>query len=100
MESLKIYFSDFFNVDAEIIEEYGAINISLINDMPLFIDPFLLFNSEKAEYQEIHKNIIDYLLFLQKQAEQEPNPSKGMLRLWYNFSEVKQTALKEMRDVV
>jgi len=91
MESLKIYFSDFFNVDAEIIEEYGAINISLINDMPLFIDPFLLFNSEKAEYQEIHKNIIDYLLFLQKQAEQEPNPSKGMLRLWYNFSEVKQT---------
>lgn len=91
MESLKIYFSDFFNVDATIIEEYGAVNISLINDMPLFIDPFLLFNSEKAEYQEIHKDIIAYLLFLQEQAEREPNPSEAMLKLWYNFSEVKQT---------
>lgn len=91
MESLKIYFSDFFNVDATIIEEYGAVNISLINDMPLFIDPFLLFNSKKAEYQEIHKDIIAYLLFLQEQVEREPNPSAAMLKLWYNFSEVKQT---------
>lgn len=91
MESLKIYFSDYFDVDTQIIEEYGAINISLINDMPLFIDPFLLFNSEKTEYQEIHNNIIAYLLFLQEQAEKEPNPSVGMLKLWYNFPEVKQT---------
>lgn len=44
MEELKIYFSDFFNVDEDIIESYGAVNISLINDMPLFVDPFLLFN--------------------------------------------------------
>ena len=47
---LKIYFSDFFDVDEDIIESYGAVNISLINDMPLFVDPFLLFNSEKPEY--------------------------------------------------
>ena len=50
MEELKIYFSDFFDVDEDIIESYGAVNISLINDMPLFVDPFLLFNSEKSEY--------------------------------------------------
>lgn len=50
MEELKIYFSDFFDVDEDIIESYGAMNISLINDMPLFVDPFLLFNSEKPEY--------------------------------------------------
>ena len=43
MENIKVYFSDFFEVDEDIIEEYGAINISLINDLPLFIDPFLLF---------------------------------------------------------
>lgn len=91
MTSLKIYFSDFFTVDAECIEEYGAVNISLRNDMPLFIDPFLLFNSEKEEYQKIHKEIIAYLLFLQEQAERTPNIPAGMLRLWYNFSEVKQT---------
>ena len=50
VEELKIYFSDFFDVDEDIIESYGAVNISLINDMPLFVDPFLLFNSEKPEY--------------------------------------------------
>ena len=44
---IKVYFSDFFDVDESVIDEYGAINISLINDMPLFVDPFLLFNSEK-----------------------------------------------------
>ncbi len=39
---MNIYFSDFFEVDEKIIEDYGALNISLINDLPLFIDPFLL----------------------------------------------------------
>ena len=32
MEELKIYFSDFFDVDEDIIESYGAVNISLINE--------------------------------------------------------------------
>ena len=90
---LNIYFSDFFGVDEDIIESYGAVNISLINDMPLFVDPFLLFNSEKEEYQRIHNNIIQYLLFLQEQAEKYPTPPLGMLTTWYLFSEVKQTWL-------
>ncbi len=30
MNGLNIYFSDFFNVDEDIIESYGAVNISLI----------------------------------------------------------------------
>ena len=37
-----VYFSDIFNLDESILEEYGAMNISLLNDIPLFIDPFLL----------------------------------------------------------
>jgi len=57
-----MYFSDFFGIDQETVEEYGAVNVSLINDMPLFIDPFLLFNSDKNEYQKIHSEIIEYLL--------------------------------------
>ena len=61
MKDLNIYFSDYFNVNKNTINEYGAINISLINDLPLFIDPFLLFNSEKEEYQLIHKDIINYI---------------------------------------
>ncbi|MBB7505327.1 hypothetical protein HEM55_023090, partial [Escherichia coli] len=53
MPKLRIYFSDFFNVSPEKIKEYGAFNISLINDLPLFIDPFLLFNNEK--YIDLHQ---------------------------------------------
>ena len=48
---MKIYFCDFFEIGADKLEEYGAFNISLINDLPLFIDPFLLFGSSKLEYQ-------------------------------------------------
>lgn len=47
MNGIAVYFSDYFGVNIDDIDEYGAINISLINDLPLFIDPFLLFNSEK-----------------------------------------------------
>ena len=66
MDAVKIYFSDFFEVDEDIVESYGAVNISLINDLPLFIDPFLLFNSSDEQFQKIHEEIIKYLLFLQE----------------------------------
>lgn len=69
MNGIAVYFSDYFGVNIDDIDEYGAINISLINDLPLFIDPFLLFNSEKEEYQEIHKEMIKYLQFLQVQSQ-------------------------------
>lgn len=93
MDGLQMYFSDFFGVDQDIVEEYGAVNVSLINDMPLFIDPFLLFNSDKEEYQEIHREIIQYLLFLREQAELYPKPNLGMISAWYRFPEIKQTWL-------
>lgn len=93
MEGLKIYYSDFFGIDEDLIESYGAVNISLINDMPLFVDPFLLFNSEKDEYQDIHNEIIRYLLFLQEQADKYKDLPVGMMSSWYLFSEVKQTWL-------
>lgn len=91
MNKLRLYFSDFFDIEEDVIESFGAINISLINDLPLFIDPFLLFNSEKEEYQKIHREIIKYLLFLQMQAEKYPHPTQGMMKSWYLFPEVKQT---------
>jgi len=93
MNDLRLFFSDFFEVDEDIVESYGAVNISLINDLPLFIDPFLLFNSEREQYQTIHSEIIRYLLFLQAQAEKYPNPPAGMISSWYLFPEVKQTWL-------
>jgi hypothetical protein len=42
---MKLCFSDYFEV----------------SDPPLFIDPFLLFNSDKPEYRRLHDSIIDYL---------------------------------------
>jgi hypothetical protein len=89
---MRVYFSDFFDVNPNAIEEYGAFNISLINDFPLFIDPFLLFNSDKKEYQEMHREILRYLVFLRDQSISK-KISDGLLRSWYCFPEVKQTWL-------
>ncbi|MDX5982356.1 hypothetical protein SIL77_13925 [Exiguobacterium profundum] len=88
----KVYFSDFFEVDSKVVENYGAFDISLINDFPLFIDPFLLFNSEKTEYQLLHQNIIKYLKFLRDKAKNEKK-SSGMLESWFMFPEIKQNWL-------
>jgi hypothetical protein len=53
---MNVYFSDVFEIDPKVIDEYGAFNVSLINDLPLFIDPFLLFNNEtNSEYKRLHE---------------------------------------------
>src|SRR5918992_999139 len=88
----QIYFTDFFEVPPEVLEEYGAFNISLIADLPLFIDPFLLFNSEKPEYRALHEEIIRYLRFLRNKSV-AGSVTPGLLRSWYYFQEVKQTWL-------
>jgi hypothetical protein len=83
-----IYFSDFFGVTPDEIREYGAFDISLINDLPLFIDPFLLFNSENKRYQELHEAMIRYMLFLKQQSGKKlPD---GLVKAWFHFPEVKQ----------
>lgn len=87
----KIYFSDFFDVSPAQVASYGAFNISLINDLPLFVDPFLLFNSENKKYQDLHAEIIRYMLFLKEQSKQKlPN---GLVKSWYFFPEVKENWL-------
>ncbi len=93
MSTIKIYFSDFFEVSEDKIEEYGAVNISLINDLPLFIDPFLLFNSKDKRLNAIHDEMISYLKFLQIQSTKYETLEVGMMNAWYVFPEVKQTWL-------
>jgi len=89
---IRAYFSDYFAVLPETIEGHGAFNVSLLNDLPLFIDPFLLFNSQKDEYQKLHDRIIRYLKFLRgKSAGDEI--SSGLIQSWYRFPEVKQNWL-------
>lgn len=89
----KIFFTDFFNISQETLDNYGALNISLLNDLPLFIDPFLIFSSEKAEYQKLHEEIIKYMIFLRDNAVKNPHPNKSMMKLYYTFPEVKQNYL-------
>jgi hypothetical protein len=86
------FFSDHFGVAPEDLEAHGAFDISLVADLPLFIDPFLLFTSQKQAYRQLHDNIIQYVRFLRdKAAAQEITP--GFLKAWFIFSEVRQTWL-------
>lgn len=89
---MKIYLSDFFEVPPKIIEKYGAFNISLLSDLPLFIDPFLLFNSNKSKYQALHNEIIRYLVFLRDKSAYK-NLDQGLIKAWYTFPEIEQTWL-------
>ena len=38
--------------------EHGAFDISVVSDLPLFIDSFLLFNSRDSTYQQFHQQIL------------------------------------------
>jgi hypothetical protein len=86
---MKIYFTDFFEVQPGVLDDYGAFNVSLINDLPLFIDPFLLFGSKKLEYQTLHESILKYLSFLKAKSEQGVI-ELSQIKSWYLFPEVKQ----------
>ena len=89
----KIYFSDFFRIDPDIIDSYGALDISLLNDLPLFIDPFLIFCSDDSECQKMHEEIINYLVYLRDKAVNSQQVDDSELRYLYCFPEVRQTYL-------
>lgn len=89
---MTVYFSDVFGVDPADLDEYGAFNVSLVCDLPLFIDPFLLFNSDKPVYRDLHARIIEYVKFLKRKAQAGPLP-EGLVKAWFTFPEVKQNWL-------
>lgn len=89
---LNIYFSDVFGVTKSQLKKYGAFNISLLADLPLFVDPFLLFNSKKPKYRALHDRMIQYLRFL-KEKSSDQNLPRGLLDAWYRFPEVQQNWL-------
>lgn len=91
-----VYFSDRFHVSPDVMDEYGAFNVSVVSDLPLFIDPFLLFNSEKETYQALHESIIEYLRFLKAKANL--NLTTGLIDSWYRFPEVRQNWLGFVQD--
>jgi hypothetical protein len=87
--SIELYFSQHFGVSRELLEEHGAFDISLACDVPLLVNPFLPFNSERPEY--LHDGIIRYLVFLRDRAA--PNLNPGLIKSWCMFQEISQNWL-------
>ncbi len=89
---VRIYFSDFFEIDPDVLDSYGAFNVSLVNDLPLFVDPFLLFDSNDGKYKLLHDNIIRYVKFLRDRCliASANNP---LVDQWFLFPEVRQNWL-------
>lgn len=83
------FFADAFEIDEGLLDDYGAFNVSLVADLPLFVDPFLLFNSKKPKYQELHRDIIRYVTFLRDKSL-SGQMNDALLRGWYCFPEVRQ----------
>lgn len=88
---IDIYFSEYFDVEPAALDEYGAFDISVVSDLPLFVDPFLLFKSDNPTYRSLHDQILEYLRFLRDQAVPDLDP--GLIDAWYRFKEVKQNWL-------
>ncbi|MBE0418378.1 MAG: hypothetical protein IBX63_11505, partial [Coriobacteriia bacterium] len=86
---MDIYFSDYFGVSPGALVDYGAFDISLVNDLPLFVDPFLLFNSENPVYRGLHDEIIRYMRFLKNVSLGDPI-STALRDMWFTFPEVRQ----------
>jgi hypothetical protein len=84
--------SQHFDVDPGVLEDYGALDNSVVSDLPLFVDPFLLFNSDDPTYQGLHDEILRYLLFLRDLAA-EGDLDDVLINNLYRFQEVKQNWL-------
>src|SRR5436190_998280 len=84
MPHIEIYFSDHFKVTQKALDRYGAFNVSLVADLPFFIDPFLLFNSRRRIYQKLHDEMIRYLRFLKDKSTGE-GVTPGLIDAWYRF---------------
>lgn len=90
--SVDVYFSDYFGVAEETLDQHGALNVSLINDLPLFIDPFLLYASDDPEFQAQHDQVVRYVVFLKELALRRTLTPEDLKR-WFYFPEVKENWL-------
>lgn len=86
---IRIHFSDFFEIGPKVLDDYGAFDISLITDMPVFIDPFRLYASDKKEYQNLHDSIIKYLCFLRDYCQSNAKISAWEMQEYFCFPEVR-----------
>lgn len=64
--NVELTFTDLFSILPKTLKDYGAFNISLKADSPLFMDPFLLFDN--PQFPGWHDQVIKYLVFLRDEA--------------------------------
>lgn len=72
-------FSEYFEVNIEDLQKYGAIDISLVADIPMFIAPIL-------EYKQLYQDIIKYMHFLAEKAKNKLDDKE--IKTWFTFKEV------------
>jgi hypothetical protein len=89
--SIQTHFSDFFAVSAEAFVVEDMYNPSLINDTPLFIDPFLIFAQQDDQYNQLHTLITNYTCFLKSLTHTELSDTE--MQSFFYFKEIKQTWL-------
>ena len=89
---MDLYFHEIFGIEEDAVEDYGAFNISLVVDLPLFVDPFLLFDSRKSEFKTLHDAIIRYLAYL-RDLDIGGDAGVAQLRSLFCFKEVHQNWL-------
>lgn len=82
-------FSDYFKISKDVMDKKGIYDISIVSDTPVFIDPFLLYVSNKPEYQNAHEQIMKYLLFLCKKVKTNEN-DRSLKQKYFYFKEPKQ----------
>jgi len=85
----QLLFNEYFEIDQKVLDQYGALNICLEADLPLFVDPFLLFSSSNPEYRKLHDDIVGHLVLLRKLTVD--NPAIGLTL--FQFPEVRQNWL-------
>lgn len=84
-------FSKIFNVEKDIVKQYGAVDISLLSDTPLFIDPMLIMYNDDEEIRNQYQNLVKYLLFLKNKAKSDL--CNDEINYYFSFKEIKNNWL-------
>ncbi len=87
-----MYFSDVYSISNDVLSKSKVFDISLSSDLPLFIDPFLIFDSEKPRYQKLHQDIVRYVTFVRDKLVSE-QVTESQLEEWLHFPEIRNNWL-------
>jgi hypothetical protein len=87
-----MYFSDVFSIPSETLARENVFDISLVSDLPLFIDPFLIFDSDNPRYQRLHNEIVKYVSFVRNKVV-DGTATMSQLEEWLHFPEIRNNWL-------